>query len=415
MLKNNPILVVLRLPDFAKIWASQILSQVTINLINFVIVIRIFENTHSTLAVSLVWIFYAIPALFLGPFSGTIVDLTEKRKILVLTTLVEAFVVLMYLLTTSNIWPIYGIIFLYSLVNQLYIPAEASTLTGVVPRALLPAANTLFMLTIYGSFILGFGGAGLVVRALGAKMPFLLASFFLLAASFSVYLLPKNLIAKREKINGLSEFWTRVLDGYQFIRERTEILYPLALLVAANAIISVLAVIAPLFATEIININLLDVGLAIVFPIGLGALFGSLLVVQALKYLRKKWVITFGLSDLACGLLFFSLVLPNMHLSQFRFILALFVMFIMGIGLVSLFIPAQTLLQEKTPEEFRGRVFGLLGFLFTLVSLLPIIFTAAIADIIGAAWVLFVLGALLVASAIYSLREPYLKKEVYAA
>lgn len=406
--KNTPFFEVLQVNDFLKIWTSQILSQTTINLINFIIVLRIFEATHSTVAVSLVWIFYAIPALLLGPFSGTVVDMTNKRSVLMFTTLAESIIVLFYLFAKVKVWPIYSVIFMYALVNQLYIPAEASTLSTVVPKRLFAAANSLFIFTIYGSFLFGYGIAGSIVRAIGRNTPFLMAASFLVLASVSVYTLPKF---KKQKldIKNFGEFWARVTEGYQYIKAHTEILYPLILLIFANVIISVFAVLAPLFASEILRIELLDIGFYIIIPIGIGAVLGALWVVFALKRKRKKHVITTGFIMMSLVLLFFSLILPKMTFA--RIIVSMFMNLILGASIVSIFIPAQTMIQEKTPEEFRGRVFGVLGFMLTLLSILPILLAATIADIIGITWVIFLLAGILGFMAIYSLGEPYARKQ----
>lgn len=405
---KNSIVEVLKIDNFVKIWSSQILSQVTINLINFVIVLRIFEATHSTVAVSLVWIFYAIPALLLGPFSGTIVDLTEKRKILMLTTFVETAVVLLYLLVKAKLWPIYSVIFLYSLVNQLYIPAEASTLTSVVPKKLFPIANSFFLFTIYGAFLAGFGSAGSLVRIVGRNTPFFLAALFLGLAFLAVSLLPRGLTGEKKKINGLPDFFKKVNEGYRFIQKDTTVLFPLLLLALANVLISVFAVLAPLIATEMLSIELLDIGLVIVLPIGLGTILGALWVILALRRLRKKKVISLGLFLLTIGLLSFSLLLPRIEFG--RILIAMLIIFLMGAALVAIYIPAQTLMQEKTPIKFRGRVFGVLSFLFTLTAILPVLLTATIADTLGLTWVIFLMAMGLGALAIYSLGEPYARQ-----
>ncbi|MDP3954889.1 MAG: MFS transporter [bacterium] len=403
---KNRFFKVLKINNFLKIWSSQILSMVTVNIINFIIVLRIFEVTHSTVAVSLVWIFYAMPALLVGPFSGTLVDLTDKKKILLFATVLEAFIVLLYLVAKVKVWPIYTIIFLYSLVNQLYIPAEASTLSTVVPKKLFAAANTLFIFTIYGSVLLGFGLAGSLVRMVGRETPFLIAFLLLLMASFVVSLLPKGMRGETEKIDGFPAFWARAKEGYEFIRVHTEILYPLGLLVMSNVIVGVFAVIAPLFASEVLGIELLDIGLIMVLPAGLGAVLGAIWVINSLKRLRKKRIITIGLFLQSFALAFFSLILPNLAFAKIP--ASIFISFLLGVGLVSLFIPAQTFIQEKTPEKFRGRVFGVLGFLFTLAAVLPILLTATIADIVGITFVIMILAILMGFFAFYSLREPYL-------
>lgn len=408
---KGSIVEVLKVKNFVKIWLSQILSQVTLNLVNFVIVIRIFETTHSTVAVSLVWIFYAIPALLIGPFSGTIVDLLEKRKILMFATLTEAIVVLFYLLIKGKIWPIYSVVFLYSLVNQLYIPAEASTLTTVVPKKLLSSANSLFLFTIYGSFLVGLGSAGTLIRFIGGNKIFLLASLLLGLAFLAVYSLPRNLTRVKRKINGLTDFGKKVMEGYRFIRKNLEVLFPLMLLVLTNVIISVFAVLSPLVATEILGIELLDVGLYVILPAGLGAVLGALGVVYVLRRTRKKKVISSGLFLSSLVLIFFCLVIPK--LDFLRLPMAMLAIFILGMAVVSIFIPAQTSLQEKTPKEFRGRVFGVLGFVFTLAAVVPVLLTATIADIVGLPLVIFLISIGLLGLAFYSLKEPYAPQETY--
>ena len=214
---KNPFFQILGIKNFQKLWGSQVLSQITLNLINFVIILRIFETTHSTVAVSLVWIFYAIPAILLGPFSGTIIDLVEKRKALIWTNFSQAVIVLGYLLIQEKIWPIYTIVFLYSLVNQLYIPAEAATLPEIVPRKLYPSANGIFMFTMYGTFLVGFSLAGPLIRLVGKEMPFFFSSLLLGLAAISVALLSSGMRGEKEKVRGIQDFWDRVKEGYLFI------------------------------------------------------------------------------------------------------------------------------------------------------------------------------------------------------
>lgn len=406
-MKENPFLQALKIKNFQKLWGSQLLSQITLSLVNFVIILRIYEETHSTIAVSLVWLFYAIPAVLLGPFSGTIIDLIEKRKALIWTNFSQAVIVLAYLLVKEKIWPIYTIVFLYSLVNQLYIPAEAATLPGVVPKQLYPPANSIFMFTMYGTFLVGISLAGPLIKLVGREAPFFLSSIFLGLAAFSVALLPSGTIGKRGEVRGIQDFWDRVKEGYLFIREKTTILFPLMLIVISEIIVGILAVLSPSFATEILSIDLLDAGLILVFPAGLGALIGAQGVVWALRRIRKKKVISFGLFLFTFGLLCFSLIIPR--LPVLRTAAAVVAVFLLGISFVSLIIPAQTLIQENTPEEFRGRVFGVLGFMITLAAILPVLLTATIADLLGVTWITFIISLMVGAIAFYSLGEPYAK------
>lgn len=400
---QTTLLEVLKVKNFLKLWGSQVFSQVTLNLINFVIILKIFEATGSTVAISLVWIFYVIPIVILGPFSGTIVDFIEKRKILFFTNLAEAIIVLLYLFIKGQIWPIYGIVLLYSLVFQLYIPAEAATLPKVVSKKLLPSANSFFLFTMYGAILVGFSLAGPLVRILGRDMPFILASFLLLGAAAIVYFLPNFDGKKRNNIDSSSDFWNQFKEGYSFIRTNPVIFFPLILLVFAQVIVTPLILLVPSYATQILGLELLDVGLAIILPFGLGALIGIQLVVLLLRKVRKRRLINFALGWAAFWLFILSMVVP--HLRFGRLLLAMLSVFFLGLSYVALIVPSQTLVQEKTPEEFRGRVFGALGFLVNLAAILPILLTATIADVLGTTWTMFLFALIMAVLWLYSLKD----------
>lgn len=404
-MKQNPFFRVLRNKNFLRIWGSQVFSQLTLNLINFVIILKIFQATGSTVAISLIWIFYIIPMIILGPLSGTIVDFLDRRRILFLTNVAESIIVLFYLLIQTKIWPIYAVIFFYSLVFQLYIPAEGAILPRIVPKQLLPVANSFFLFTIYGTMLGGFSLAGPLMRLVGGDGPFIIGSLFLLTAALAVYGLPKLNPKVHQQIDGPWEFWGEVKEGYLFIREEPAILFPLMLLAFAQIMITPLVILAPSYAINVLGLDLLDAGLALVLPFGVGALMGVQLAVWVLRRMRKKRLINFALIWATLCLFVLSLIVP--FIQEWRLPLAVLSVFFLGLSYVSCIIPAQTLIQEKTPEEFRGRVFGVLGFVVNLAIILPLLVTAAVADILGVTWTIFMVAVAIGIIWFFSLREPY--------
>lgn len=405
-MKDNVFVQVLKNSNFQKLWGSQLFSQVTINMVNFLIILRIFEASHSTVAVSLVWVFYAIPAILLGPFSGTISDLVEKRKIMIWTNFLEAAIVLLYIFVKQKIWTIYSIIFLYSLVNQLYIPAESSTLAKIVPKKLYPPANSIFIFTVYGSFLAGYTLAGPLVRLVGNEIPFFLGALLLIVGGISVSLLPKGPKSGEEKVHDIQDFWDRVKEGYFFIRTNKIILFPLVLIVIAQIIIGVLAVLVPMYASEILSVDLRDAALVLISPTGLGALLGSQVVVMMLrKGMRKKRVITLGLFLASLSLFLYGVLIPILPLG--RTVFAVLSAFMMGLSFVALIIPSQTLIQEFTPQKLLGRVYGVLGFMITIAAILPMLMVATVADLIGVGFVVGLIALATLGIGFYSLGEPY--------
>lgn len=401
-MKHNPFVATLTIPDFAKLWTSQVLSQVSLNMINFVIILRIFEATGSTIAVGLVWLFYAIPALLLGPISGTIVDLASRRALLIVTNFSQSVLVLLYLLVKTSIWPIYTIVFLYSLLNQIYIPAEAAALPGVVPKKLLPSANSIFLFTVYGAFIAGFGLAGPLVALVGKRLPFVFGTIMLFLATIAVSLLAADRDRKK-KISTVDDFWLRFKEGYLFLKDHPYVLFPLLLMVVSEIMMAILAVLSPALAVRLLGLTLVDASVKLVVPLGIGALAGAFLAVKILKRSRKKHLIRAALVAASLELFLFGLILPEIP-PLARLYFGQILIFLIGASFVMLLIPAQTMLQEKTPVEFRGRVFGVLGFLITLASLLPVLLAATVADLVGEVTMLVFVAFTLGTMGILSLR-----------
>lgn len=384
---------------FPKIWTIQILSQVSLNLVNFLLILRIFEATGSTVAISLVWLFYAMPVLILGPFAGTISDLFSKRSLMFTAISVQAAAVLFYLPIQARIWPIYLVVFLYGIISQVYIPAESSMMVNLVPKRLLAAANSLFVFTIYASFLLGFGLAGPLVRMFGKNIPFLIISGLLVFGSFLIRTLPKD--ERAEKVRTPDLFWQKLTEGYSFLKRNPTVLFPLILLALTSTVVQIIAVLAPAITVKVFGIDLLDASTQVILPVGAGAVLGAFGAVRLLRWNRKKRVITRGIFVAAISLAILGLGVPNI---ESKTVVGTVALFFLGLSFPMVSIPSQTLMQERTPEGFRGRVFGTLGFLMTGFSLLPVLFSAALTEVLSEVALIVALSAIIFSAGIISLK-----------
>jgi len=72
--------------------------------------------------------------------------------------------------------------------------------------------------------------------------------------------------------------------------------------------------------------------------------------------------------------------------------------FIGGLEFGMLFIPAFTVLQEKTEAELRGRIFGAMFTVVNAAIAIPILLAGGLADLFGVTRVIFGMGLVLVAS-----------------
>ena len=387
---------VLKNKNFVYIWISQMFSQLTINIMNFVFLIRLFEVTGSAISTSLLWVAYALPAILAGPFASGIVDLVDRRKMLIITNLLQSLTIFLYALASkSNIFLIYEVVFIYSLINQFYVPSEASTLPSVLPKDKLAQGNSLFFITQQGSIVLGFAVAGLLNGFLGFQNTLFLCSFFLFIAFVSTMFLPqlraKNKISEKFE-TAFFGFFKHIVDGYSFIKGERKVLSPFLLLIGFQVALQVAIVQVPGIAKDILHIPLNTAGIFILVPAGLGAILGALIMPKLLRIrFRKKQVIDYSLLTIGITLLAMTFIFP-FFTYWIRVVLSFLSVLLMGLSFVGILVPSQTFLQEGTPPELRGRVFGNFWFLVTVASVVPVIFSGSIAEILGIRTLLLILS-----------------------
>lgn len=403
--------------NFSKLWLSQGLSLLTSNMLNFILMIKIFEATGSTVAVGLYLALYTLPSLFLGLFAGAFIDLWSKRKILILTNVAQALVVLLYLGVSDKIWPIYSIVLLYSMCDEFFLPAQASTLPAIVSKKRLPRANSLFMMTMQITFLVGFTIGGPVIRLLGDRGPFVLASFFLMASALAVYFLPKDKPADEIKFGknfdeNFEKIISQIREGYSFIRKERKVLIPLIIYVLIQVVMAIVTILFPVISQKLLAVDIRDAGLILITPLGFGMIAGMFVLNRIIGKTGKRILISIGSFLGILAVLGIVVAAPAVNL---KIPTASFSTFLLGISMVFSLVPTQTLLQENTPFKVRGRVFGLLGALTTISLAVPVFVSAALVDILGPIWAMGMICVILATIGILSARKKYVKQFYYRA
>jgi MFS family permease len=98
--------------------------------------------------------------------------------------------------------------------------------------------------------------------------------------------------------------------------------------------------------------------------------------------MRKKKLIEICLGILAfslAGIIFLVPYLPT----GLRVIVNPLLVVLAGLGFVGINMPTLTFLQEVTPLELRGRVFGNMWFLVTVITIFPVLFSGVITEFFG--------------------------------
>lgn len=416
---------------FLNLWINQILVQLSYNALNFTLIIWVFQLTNSSTAVSALLFAVYLPAVIFGLFSGILVDLMDRKKIIMLIDFFLALAFFSLIFFKESYPAILAIAFFVNALGQFYAPAEASAIPLVVKKRELLTANSIFSITLYSCFLLGFGLAGPLINYLSIDFVFgfggaLLALSFLFAFTFpSIIAKPdkegkKLIIALRKrKFADIKDIGTgEIVKTIQLIRGKLLVLSSIMILAGVQMVIGVLAVLVPGFLEKSLQIKATDASYVLIIPLGLGIVAGGLIIgkfgQKAIKRLLVGRAIIFG------GLLFFLVGIspvispaiqylakprPLHFLTQPSLSSVLITgSFLLGLCLVSILVPSQTVLQENTADESRGKVFSVLGVAMAALSLIPVFLAGILADIFGVTPIFVGLGVVIIFVGLFGLR-----------
>lgn len=427
-------------PGFLNLWINQILVQLSFNSLNFALIIWVFKLTDSNIAVSMLLFAIYLPTVILGLFTGVLVDVIDRRKIIIAINFFLSLLFFSLIFFKGNFPVILIITFFINALSQFYAPAEASAIPIVVKKNQLLTANSIFSATLYSAFLLGFGLAGPLINHLGIDFAFglggvVLGVAFLFSLMFpSIKTIPdaqgKKLmlaLSKRDyfKIKEIGLY--EIMDTMRLIKGKLSVLSSIVILAGVQMSIGIVAVLVPGFLEKSLQIKVTDATYVVVIPLGLGIVIGGIVLGRFGSQLVRRKLVAKGI--LFGGIISFLVgVAPLISpaISYFRHPrpvpffyqpplakILVVLSFLLGIAVVSILVPSQTVLQENTPEEDRGKVFSVLGVAMAGLSLIPIFVVGVLADIFGAAPVFIGFGALVIVVGLFGLKPSLFFKKAH--
>lgn len=434
MNKNPSFISVIKNVGFSSLWTNQILVQLSYNSLNFALIIWVFKLTDSNTAVSALLFAVYLPAVLFGLLAGVFVDILDRKKIILTIDLLLAILVFSLIFFKGSYVVILAITFLINCLVQFYTPSESSAIPMIVKKDQLLPANSLFSTTLFLMFLIGFGVAGPIIDFLGINFVFIIGTISLILAFLLASSLP-NLATRQDaesrrlmlgikmrryrEVRGLIK--TEIGETLKLIRGRLNVFASIIILSSTQAVIGILAVLMPSFLERILQINATSASYILITPLGVGMILGALLVGKlGHRFPRRRLV---GRAILVEGLLFFLMgifplispaiqhfpkpkPLPFVHQPSLSLILGLG-SFLVGIALVTIIIPSQTVIAENTPEEERGKVFATLAVAMSAFSLIPVLFAGILADIFGTMPIFLGLGGIILLVGLFMLKPDF--------
>ena len=315
---------------------------------------EVYSLTKDPLSLGLIGLVEVIPAISTALFAGHIVDQREKKMLFFQCIIAFLLVAIGYYFITSPyvydnyensqiLIGIYVLVFLGGFIRAFIGPTIFSLVALIVPKRVYPNAATWSSSTWQLAVVLGPAFAGFSIAWIGVHN-----SMGIVLTTIVIGLLLIGFIKKKPILNPKigEPIFQSLKAGLNFVYKTKAILVALTLDMVAVLFGGAIALL-PIYAQDILNVGSEGFGILRAAPA-----VGSVLMMVASAHIPltrnagKKLlfaILCFGISIIVFGV-------------SDIFWLSVFALFMYGLTDGVSMIIRQTILQLKTPDEFRGRV-----------------------------------------------------------
>ena len=315
---------------------------------------EVYSLTKDPLSLGLIGLVEVVPAISMALFAGHIVDQREKKMLFFQCIIAFLLVATGYYFITSPyvyenyensqiLIGIYVLVFLGGFIRAFIGPTIFSLVALIVPKHVYPNAATWSSSTWQLAIVLGPAFAGFSIAWIGVHN-----SMGIVLATIVIGLFLISFIKKKPILNPKigEPIFKSLKAGLNFVYKTKAILVALTLDMVAVLFGGAIALL-PIYAQDILNVGSEGFGILRAAPA-----VGSVLMMIASAHIPltknagKKLlyaIFCFGISIIVFGI-------------SDIFWLSVFALFMYGLTDGVSMIIRQTILQLKTPDEFRGRV-----------------------------------------------------------
>ncbi len=395
--------------SFRNIWFAQLAAQLADKFLLFSLIILAYQLSGGSTPVAVTLLAYTVPAVLFAPPAGVIADRVDRKQIMMWCNFGRAAVVALVPVAAlipglrGDFLHLLLITLVFSAVGQLFGPAEAAVIPTILPRSALITANSMALLTMVLTLVVG-GALAPIVSRIDLYAPYWCAVVLLLLAGTLIF---ASEIPRLEKAEdnpmeaGRSRLRIMVTDlkeGIDALRSNRGLLVAFGQISLAVLVLFMLFTLAPAFVSKVIKIAPQD-SYVILAPATGGAILSAILLGQFVRNVDRYRLLVASL--IANGLTMLALAAVPQAMAQVpdlrahtRLTGAAFSL-LLGIEFGAILIPAITYLMETTSDQIRGRIFALLYMVINGVTAIPVLVAAALSDSIGTAHVIGGLGVLL--------------------
>ncbi len=333
--------------DFRLLWFGQVVSLTGSRMQQTAILWHMYQLTESAYALGAMAVIRLIPLLLFSPLAGVITDTHDRRRVLLLAQCGLA------LISTTLAWitwsshdsatTLYVITAISAGIGCFSNPAKTAMIPNLVDRRHLANAMSINITASHVASVSGPGIAGLLL-ATGS----IATVYWINTVSFVFMIIPILMMhSDHRNIGGVARVsFAAALEGLRFIRRSTIIRSAMLLDFTATFFASATSLL-PIFALEVLAVDVRGYGLLSAAPAAgavlTGALMSTLPTLSGQGRLLFKAVALYGMATIVFG-------------ASTSFWLTFAALFLTGAFDTVSMVLRHTVMQLSTPDELRGRM-----------------------------------------------------------
>lgn len=353
----------------------------------------VYRLTGSALLLGTIAFALQIPSLLITPFAGVLADRWNRKKVIIITQILlmlVAFILAALTLTNSITIPL---IIIMALVNGIILAFDTPFRQSFVPDIITRREDLSNAIALNSSLynlarFIGPPIGGILIAWVGEGWCFFIngISFVAVIAGLTAIRIQKKLRPRR-----FGSILSQLREGLGYSWSFLPIRYLITLVALSSFFGLPFQALLPVFAAEILQGDAQLLGL-LTGALGAGALSGAIFLASR-QNLNNIPRITFLTAMLfAAGLAAFAL-------SSF-IVLSMIALVITGFGMIVHFNATNSLIQNISDEDKRGRVISLYSLTFMGITPLGSLLAGATAEYIGVPYTIFSFSMICLASAL---------------
>jgi MFS family permease len=335
----------------------------------------VYSLTKSSLLLGAVGFASQIPVFLLAPLGGTIVDRTNRHRLIVATQTASMVLAgILAWLTISHrvhVQHIFILATLLGVVNAFDIPGRQAFLVDMVGKEDLMNAIALNSSMFNAARFVGPAVAGILIPKIGEGGCFAANSISYIAVIAGLLLMRVHSPRRASKNSPLTD----IVEGFRWVNS-TRVIRALLLLIGLVSLVGMpYTVLMPVFADKILHGGARGLGI-LMGATGVGALLGALTLASKTGVSGLGRWVAITCAGFGVSIFLFSF-------SQ-HFWLSVAFLLPAGYSMMLQMACSNTLIQTMVPDRLRGRVMALYSMMFMGMAPFGALFGGALAHRLGA-------------------------------